>query len=122
MNTDLTVILTNRPGTLAEMGETLGKVGINIEGCCGFAVGNEGVVHILVEDAAAARSALQAKGFEVRAERPVLLTSIKDKPGELGKLARRLANAGVNIDLIYTIGKGEVVLGVDDLDKARLAL
>jgi hypothetical protein len=122
MKTDLTVIMPDRPGTLAEMGEALGKAGVNIEGCCGFAVGNEGVIHILVEDAKAARRALQATGFKVSAERPVLVTNIADKPGELGKLARRLANAGVNIDLGYTIGKGELVLGVDDLEKGRLAL
>ena len=122
MKTDLTVIMPDRPGTLAEMGEVLGKAGVNIEGCCGFAVGNEGVIHILVEDAEAARRALQATGFKVSAERPVLVTNIADKPGELGKLARRLANAGVNIDLGYTIGKGELVLGVDDLEKGRLAL
>ena len=122
MKTDLTVIMPDRPGTLAEMGEALGKAGVNIEGGCGFAVGNEGVIHVLVEDASAARRALQATGFEVRLERPVLVTSIADKPGELGRLTRRLANAGVNIDLMYTIGRGELVLGVNDLEKGRLAL
>jgi len=122
MPTDLTVILENRPGTLADLGEALGRAGINIEGGCGFPCGGEGVAHILVEDAAAARRALEGAGLEVRAERPVLLVEVADRPGGLGSIARRLANAGVNVDLLYGTMGGQVVFGVDDLDKARIVV
>ena len=122
MATDLTIVLENRPGTLAQLGETLGQAGVNIEGGCGFPCGGEGMIHLLVEDADAAKRSLQEAGIEVRNERPVLVTEVKDRPGELGNLTRRIANAGVNIDLLYLTAKGQLVLGVDDLEKARAAL
>jgi hypothetical protein len=122
MATDLTIVLENQPGTLAQLGETLGQAGINIEGGCGFESGGEGVIHILVEDADAAKRSLQDAGIAVRDERPVLVTAVNDQPGELGNLARRIANAGVNIDLFYLTARGQLVLGVDDLVSAREAL
>ncbi len=122
MATDLTVILENRPGTLAELGETLGRAGINIEGGCGFPVEGQGVSHILVENAVAARRTLESAGFEVRGERPVLVVEFNDRPGELGKIARRIADAGVNVDLLYLATNDRLVLGVDNLEKARAAL
>ncbi len=122
MATDLTVYLEDQPGTLAQLGEVLGRAGINIEGSCGFPCEGKGEIHLLVADAAAAKRALQDAGIAVQGERQVLVAGIEDRPGELGKLARRIADAGVNIDLIYLNANGQVVLGVDDLDKARQAL
>ncbi len=66
MTSDLTVILEDRPGTLSDVGEALGKAGINIDGLCGFPVEGKGCLHLLVEDAANARSALKSVGIEVR--------------------------------------------------------
>jgi hypothetical protein len=119
---DLTVILEDRPGTLADMGEALGKAGINIDGLCGFPCEGKGVIHILVEDAAAARRALEDRGLEVRGERQVLVLEVEDRPGAFGDLTRRIANAGVNIDLAYPATKNRLVIGADDLDKARAAV
>jgi len=121
MTKDLTVILEDRPGTLADVGEALGKAGINIEGLCGFPCEGKGIGHILVEDAAAARRALEEVGLEVRGERQVLVLEVEDRPGALGEVSRRIADAGVNIDLIYLATNNRLVLGVDDLDKARAA-
>jgi len=119
---DLVVILEDRPGTLANMGELLGNAGINIEGISATSYKDEGVIHILIEDAASARQALEAKGVKVTAERDVIVMDITDQPGALGEVARKLANAGVNIDLAYLATKTRLVLGVDDLEKARTAL
>ena len=121
MSKDLTVILEDRPGTLADMGETLGKAGINIDGLCGFPCEGKGVIHLLVEDAAAARRALEEIGLEVRGERQVLILELEDRPGAIGDITRRIANAGVNIDLIYAATNTRVIIGADDLDKARAA-
>jgi hypothetical protein len=122
MATDLTVIMANRPGTLADMGEALGNAGVNIDGMCGFPCEGEGIVHILVEDAAAARQALEQAGLEVRVERAVLVLEIEDRPGALGEMARRIANAGVNVDLGYLATNTRLVVGASDLDKVRAAL
>ena len=122
---DLTVILKNQPGMLADMGDSLGKMGINMEGLCGFPLKGEGIIHILVEDETTARWALEEAGFQVRAVREVLVLDIGHivgKPGTGGKLARKIGDAGVNIDLIYFAENNRIVLGVDNLDKARAAL
>jgi len=122
MTKDLTVVLEDRPGTLADIGEALGKAGLNIDGLCGFPCQGKGVIHILVEDAAAARRALEEKGLEVRDERQVLVLEIEDRPGAFGDLTRRIAKAGVNIDLTYPATNNRLVIGADDLDKARAAV
>ena len=122
MAKDLTVVLDDRPGTLATLTEALGKAGINIDGLCGFPSEGKGVIHILVQDAAAARRAVEAAGFTVRGEREVLVLDAQDRPGEVGQVARRIANAGVNIDLIYVATKTRVVIGASDLPKAKAAL
>ncbi len=119
MAKDLTLMLEDRPGTLADMGEVLGKAGINIEGSCGFTSQGKGVIHVLVEDATAARKALEAAKIHVQEERDVLVLTIADRPGEFGRLCRKIANAGVNINLSYLATNTRLVLGVDNLDKAR---
>ena len=122
MAKDLTVILEDRPGTLAEMGKALGKAGINIEGGCGFRSEGKGVIHILVEDVAAARRELQQAGIEVRDERQVLILDVENRPGVFGDIASRIAKAGVNIDLVYVAANTRLVIGADNLDKARSAI
>jgi len=122
MTKDLTVILEDRPGTLADVGEALGKAGINIDGLCGFPWEGKGVLHILVEDAAAARRALEEIGLEVHGERQVLILELEDRPGVFGDVTRSIANAGVNIDLVYLATNTRLVISVDDLDKARAAV
>ncbi|MGH2582346.1 MAG: ACT domain-containing protein [Anaerolineales bacterium] len=122
MATDLTVLLVDKPGSLADLGETLGAAGINIIGMCGLTVGGKGEIHVLVDDAAKAREALQAKGIEVGAERDVLVVDVQPVPGELGRKARALADAGVNIELSYLTENGRLVFGVDNLEKAKSAL
>ena len=119
---NLTVGVENRPGMLAKLGEGLGKAGVNIEGVCGVAAEGPAAVQILVEDAESARKALKASGFEIAGERQVLVLEVEDRPGALGAVARKMANAGVNIDLVYLATNTRLVLGADDLDKARDAL
>ncbi|MHA2048142.1 MAG: ACT domain-containing protein [Promethearchaeota archaeon] len=122
---DLTVILKNQPGMMADMGEILGQNNINMEGLCGFPLKDEGIIHILVEDETTTKWVLEAAGFEVRAVREVLVLDIGQiagKPGSGGKMARKIGDAGVNIDLIYLAENNRIVIGVDNLDKANAAL
>lgn len=119
MAKNLVVVLEDRPGTLADMGEVLGNANINIEGICAVSYKGDGIIHILVEDADAARKALEAKGIKGSGEREVLVLDIEDRPGELGEIARKFADAGVNIDLAYLASKTRLVVGVDDIQKAQ---
>jgi hypothetical protein len=113
---DLTIALENRPGALAEMGEALGRAGVSIEG--GGVWG--GAAHFLFADGAAARMALEAAGIRVVAERDVLIQKLRqDEPGQLGKIARRMAAAGVNIEVQYSDHDHHLILVVDDMEKGR---
>ena len=122
MAKDLTVFLEDKPGSLANMGEALGKAGINIKGTSGQTVEDNGVIHILIEDADKARAALEAAGIDVGDARDVLLVDVQAVPGDLGAKARAIADTGVNIDLIYLTEDRRFVLGVDDLEKAKNAI
>lgn len=123
MATDLTIALDDRPGTLAALGRAAADAGVNIDGIAGIATAGEGLIHVLVEDAASARSALEGAGISVRDQREVLVVDAEDRPGELARVAGTLGEAGVNIDLIYLTAAGtRLVLGVDDLEGARQAL
>ena len=122
MAKDLTVILEDRPGTLADMGEALGKAGINIDGWCGVPSEGRGVIHILVDDSSGARSALEGAGIEVAEERDVLVLDVEDRPGAFGEIARKISSAGVNIDFGYLATNTRLVLGAGDVEKAQAAL
>ena len=112
MARDLTVSLENRPGALADMGDALGRAGVNIDGISGTA--RSGEVHILVEDAAAARSALTEAGIQVGADNEVVKVGFEDRPGELGEIGRRVADAGANIEVVYISCDGQLVLATSD--------
>ncbi len=122
MATDFTVILEHRVGALAELGEALGAAGVNIDGISATICQGEGVIHVLVEDAEGARRVFQQKGYTVREEREVLVVEAEDRPGELGRLCRKMADAGVNLDLVYLATNTRIVLGTADLERARAAL
>lgn len=119
---DLTVKLENRPGTLAQLGEALGSAGINIEGVAGYAQGEQGEVHILVGDAQMAREALSEAGIECGPEREVEVVSVVDQPGEMGRHLRKVADAGVNVDLVYIATGTRLVIGSEDAEGLRRAL
>ena len=117
---DLTIILENRPGTLAELGEALGRSGVSVEGGGAWVVGDKGVAHFLVGDGAAARKALETAGIQLLAERDVLVQRLKqDVPGQLGLLTRRMAEAGVNIEVLYSDHDHQLILVVDDIARGR---
>src|ERR1700693_5457933 len=100
---DLSIALGNRPGALAAMGDALGRAGVSIEGGGAWVVNGKGLAHFLFEVGAAARSALQAAGIQVLDEREVLIQRLnQDQPGQLGKLTRPMATAGVNIEVLYS--------------------
>ncbi len=124
---DLTIALEHRPGALADMGDALGRAAISIEGGGAFAVHGpfavhgQGVAHFLFHDGEAARRALEAAGIRVLQQREVLTQRLRqDQPGQLGKLALRMAEAGVNIEVLYSDHEQQLILVVDDIEKGRL--
>jgi hypothetical protein len=122
MPTNVTIALEDRPGILAELGEALGGAGINIEGFCGYTSEGRGIVHLLVDDAVATRTALEGAGFAVEGEREVLVLDIEDRAGALGVIARRISGSGVSLNLAYLATNTRLVLGADDLEQLRGAV
>lgn len=114
---DLELRLENRPGALAAAGEALGRAGVSIEGGGAFVAGGGAIAHFLVADAAAARAALEEAGITVAAVREVLVQRLdQDVPGQLGLICRRMAEAGVNIEVLYSDHHNQLVLVVGDAD------
>src|SRR5437870_12294941 len=119
MGRDLTLRLeADRPGELARVAQTLSSSGVNIEGIAEV----DGVVHVLARDPGAARSALRAGGYTIDGELEVLVMPMSDRPGELSMVMQRLAEAGVNLRFVYLATETRVVIGVDDISRARAAV
>lgn len=117
---DVSILLDNRPGALADMGEALGRAGVSIEGGGAWVVGGSGAAHFLFADGVAAREALGAVGMRVLAVRDVVVQRLKQAvPGQLGQLTRSMADAGINIEVLYSDHEHQLILVVDDVAKAR---
>jgi hypothetical protein len=115
----------NRPGELARIADTIAKSGTNVEAfCLGF--GTKGAAAFLAYDEKGVRSALDSGGFTYH-ETPVVTIWLEDKPGQVAWAAKRLGDAGVNIELFapveYGAGqKATIAIGVDKFEAAQRAL
>jgi hypothetical protein len=118
-------VVDDRPGILAEIGELLGRAEVNIETLAATNIEGKGIIHLVVDDGDDAAEVLAANGFEVAGSREVLTATLEDRPGELGRYCRRLAEAGVAISSAYVAkragGESELILAVDDKDAAAQA-
>jgi hypothetical protein len=123
---DLTVSLEDKPGELARLGEALGGAGVNIEGLTVVSFEGRAIGHVLVEDGAAARAALEGAGIAVEGETEPLVSELPegqvDQPGVVGQMARAMADAGVNIQVVYLATKNRAVAMTSDNAKAKAAL
>jgi hypothetical protein len=124
MNTFI-IEIENRPGTLADIADAIAEKGINIAGIAGATGAGGGAIALLTNDEAGTRSVLDASGSRYR-QVALATASLEDKPGVLAEAARRLANAGVNIEAIFPTGmeagKITVAFGVDNIEAAKSAL
>lgn len=117
---NISVALKDVPGELARMGEVLGRAQVSLEGGAAFSVDGCGVANFLVEDGDAARAALEASGFRGIAVQAVLVQRLDQaRPGQLGLFTRRLAEAGVNIQVLYSDHENQLIVVVDDLERGR---
>jgi hypothetical protein len=123
MATDLTIYVDDEPGELGRLGEVLGAGGVNIEGFCALTGGGgQAEIHVLVEDATAAFTALEAAGIQIASEEEVAVVAVDDRPGVLGEMSRKLGDAGANITVAYLATSTRLVFAADDLAAAKAAL
>jgi hypothetical protein len=117
MATDFTITTEDKPGVLASIGEALGGAGINIEGLMGVGMDGRGMIHLCVENGAAARKALEGAGITVDGEAEAILgppVQGADQAGTMGVMARQIADAGINMRAVYLATNSRVVLVSDD--------
>jgi hypothetical protein len=119
------VELPNQPGSLAMIAEAVAERGINITAFAGATSGELGTVSFTTDDESGTRNALGEKGWVYR-EVPIVRASLDHRPGTLAAAARRLADAGINIETVFVSGMegGKVVVafGVDTPEAAQRAL
>lgn len=118
MAVEFTVRLENRPGMLAHLGHVLGDAGINIDAVHQMSFGDESIVQFVPADVEGTVAALRGARIAF-SQREVLVVNILDEPGTLGDVAMVMADAGINIDSVYVLTTGGVVLSVDDLAGAQ---
>jgi hypothetical protein len=115
----------NKPGILAEVSKAIADKGVNIVTGSVIGLGESGGFGFITNDETATRSALRDAKCTYR-EVEVLPISVSDEPGSLARIAKKLADAGVNIDLLLPTGmsgsKMTMALGVDKIDAARKAI
>jgi hypothetical protein len=117
---DLEIILHNKPGDLALLGETLGKSNISLEGGGVFQNGDHSIAHFLVEDADKAQQELSKVGISIVKINSVLIQKLRqDVPGQLGMFCRKLSDAGVNIQVQYSDHSNRLIVVVDDFEKGQ---
>ena len=118
---DVAIRLENRPGAMAEMGEALGAAGVSVEGGGGWVADDKATMLFLFEDGEAAKNALESAGIKVLDVREVLVQKLRqDVPGQLGKIARKMAVAGVNIEVVYSDHDNQLILVVDYFEKGKV--
>lgn len=119
MAIDMVIEVENEPGALAHVAAAVSDAGVNLAAATFTGSGHTTELHILVPHAEAVRHALAITNTAVTREREVVVVEVEDRPGVLADLARRVADAGVNLDLVYVATHNRVVFGSPDLDRLK---
>jgi hypothetical protein len=119
---DLVIDIENSPGALAQVAAAISDAGVNIAAATCIGSGERAELHILVPRAEAARHSLAISHLAITREREVVVVDVEDSPGVLADLTRKIARAGVDLDLVYVATRNRVVFGAADVDALRAAL
>ncbi len=122
MAVDLVIDIENTPGALAQVAAAISDAGVNIAAATCIGTGEQAELHILVPHGGAVRHLLAISHLAVTREREVVVVDVEDRPGVLADLTRKIARAGVDLDLVYVATRNRVVFGAADLAGLRAAL
>jgi hypothetical protein len=122
MAVDLVIDIENNPGALAEVAAAISDAGVNIAAATCVGPGERAELHILVPRAEPVKHALAISHVGVTREREVVVVDVQDRPGVLADLTRKIARAGIDLDLVYIATQNRVVFGAPDLAALRGAL
>ena len=113
----LSVFIENKAGRVSEVTATLGAAGVNIRGFSVADTADYGILRLIVDNPEKAKNAIKTGGFTVR-ETDVICIYLEDVPGSLARVLKVVADAGVNIEYLYSLVSTYVVLNVSDADAA----
>ena len=119
---DLVIEIENTAGALAQVAAAISDAGVNIAAATCVGAGEQAELHILVKHAEAVRHSLAISHLAVTREREVVVVDVEDRPGVLADLTRKIARAGVDLDLVYVATQNRVVFGSPELDALKAAL
>jgi hypothetical protein len=122
MAVDLVIDVENSPGALARVADAISDAGVNIAAATCLGPGDRAELHILVPHGEAAKHALAISHVAITGEREVVVVEVEDRPGILADLTHKIAQAGVNLDLIYVATRNRIVFGAEDIAALRAAL
>jgi len=122
----LSVFIENKSGRLADVTRTMAEAGVNIRALSIADTIDYGLLRLIVDDPAQAKSVLTEGGFTV-ALTEVLAIEIPDKPGGLAGIIDIFAESGLNIEYMYafvgTSGENAIVIfRVENVDEAITTL
>src|SRR5262245_44041199 len=122
MPADLVIDVENEPGALARVAAAISDAGVNMSAATCIGTADHAELHILVPHAEAAKHSLAISHLAVSREREVVVVQVDDRPGVLADLTRKVADAGINLDLVYVATGNRIVFGAPDLDGLKAAL
>ena len=119
------IFVSNKPGELARVTEALATHAVNIRALTSEGGSPKAFLRVVTGDVATTEKALKGAGLPFELSE-ILDLELMDRPGELAKIARRLARHGVNVESIYILGtkngKTQIAMNVSDLKRAREAV
>lgn len=125
---EVTIVAPNTVGALAAISEVLGAVGVNIEAISAYEKNNRAIFRILTNDVTTALKAISKLPNFKASDDDIIVIKLNNRPGELGKLTRKLANSNINLESLYIVGKrnDETEVAIkpvkEDFEKAKKTL
>lgn len=122
---ELVVSVKDQPGEMDKIAVAFGESGVNIMAVALFTLKGEGRIHMVVSDLKKGKKVLEGLKYKPTVGQ-VLILELKHSPGELARVTKALADAKINIDLLYGSGStypsAQMVMGVSNLKKAEKVL
>jgi len=118
---DFTIAIPHTKGSLANLAEEMGSEKVNIEGLCAIEHDGGGIFHLLTTDKAGTTRAISKAGYEVTREAEVIVERVEDRPGVLGNVTRRIADAGIDLTTVYLATDTRLVLGCENVSALETA-
>ena len=112
---DLVIEIKHEPGALAQVAKAVSDAGVNLAAATCLGAADDVELHILVPHPEAVKHALAISHLAVSREQEVVVVDVEDRPGVLADLTRKVAQAGIDLDLVYVATGNRLVFGADDL-------